>query len=98
MVGEGINIYVEIGPHSALRHYIQDCLNDVGVTGRVMTTGARGDDSPQRIYAGVSQALIAGATVDWQRLLPWPGRHVRLPNYPWQREPYWHTVTSASIG
>jgi phthiocerol/phenolphthiocerol synthesis type-I polyketide synthase C len=98
MVSQGINIYVEIGPHPALRRYIQDCLTDAGVTGRVMTTGTRGDDSPQRVYAGANQALIAGATVDWQRLLPWRGRHLRLPNYPWQREPYWHTVTSAAIG
>jgi phthiocerol/phenolphthiocerol synthesis type-I polyketide synthase C len=98
MVRDGINIYVEIGPHWPLRRYLQECLTDAGVSGRVITTGMNGDDSPQRIYSGASQALIAGATVDWQRLLPWPGRHVRLPNYPWQREAHWHTVTTSSIG
>jgi acyl transferase domain-containing protein len=64
----------------------------------VITTGARGDDSPQRIYSGANQALIGGATIDWERLLPWKGRPTRLPNYPWQRERYWHTVTPASMG
>jgi acyl transferase domain-containing protein/NADPH:quinone reductase-like Zn-dependent oxidoreductase/acyl carrier protein/NADP-dependent 3-hydroxy acid dehydrogenase YdfG len=98
MVDEGINIFVEIGPHAVLHRYIQDCLADAGKTGRVMTTGARGDDSPQRIYSGANQALIAGASMDWQRLLPWRGRYVRLPNYPWQREPHWHATTPASMG
>ena len=98
MIASGINIFLEVGPHMVLRRYIQDCLTDSGVTGRVMTTGTRGDDSAQRIYSGASQALIAGATVEWKRLLPWQGRYVRLPNYPWQRERYWHAVTPASMG
>ena len=98
MVRDGINIYVEVGPHALLRRYLVECLDDAGVPGRVISTGLRGDDSPHRIYSGASQALIAGAAVDWQRLLPWPGRHLRLPNYPWQREAHWHTVTTSSLG
>ena len=98
MLDDGINIFIEIGPHAVLHRYVQDSLADAGVTGRVMTTGARGDDSPPRIYSGANQALIAGASMDWQRLLPWRGRYVRLPNYPWQREPHWHVTTSASMG
>jgi acyl transferase domain-containing protein/NADPH:quinone reductase-like Zn-dependent oxidoreductase/acyl carrier protein len=98
MVHEGINIFLEVGPHSLLCRYIQDCLTDARVPGRVISTGLRGDDLPQRIYSAAGQALIAGAAVDWQRLLPWQGSYVRLPNYPWQREPYWHTVTPSSIG
>ena len=98
MVADGINIFVEIGPHSLLRGYINDCLVDAGATGRIIATAKRGDDSPQRIWASASQAMIAGATVDWQRLFPWQGRHVRLPNYPWQRERCWHPVTQESLG
>jgi phthiocerol/phenolphthiocerol synthesis type-I polyketide synthase C len=97
MVNEGVNIFLEIGPHAILHRYIQDCLTDAGVTGRVMTTGARGDDSPQRIYSGANQVLIAGASMDWQRLLPWRGRYMRLPNYPWQRESHWHEATPGSL-
>jgi phthiocerol/phenolphthiocerol synthesis type-I polyketide synthase C len=98
MVNEGVNIFLEIGPHAVLHRYLQDCLTDAGVNGRVMTTGARGDDSPTRIFSGANQALIAGAAMDWQRLLPWRGRYLQLPNYPWQKEPHWHTVTSDSMG
>jgi acyl transferase domain-containing protein/NADPH:quinone reductase-like Zn-dependent oxidoreductase/acyl carrier protein len=98
MVREGIHIFLEIGPHSVLRRYIQECLTDGGADGRVIATGLRGDDSPQRIYSASSQALVAGATVDWKGLLPWQGRHLRLPNYPWQREKHWHPITTSSIG
>jgi phthiocerol/phenolphthiocerol synthesis type-I polyketide synthase C len=98
MARAGINIYLEIGPHALLRRYIQDCLATAGVDGRVIGTGQRADDSPAHIYSAGSQALIAGAKVDWQRLLPWRGRDVRLPNYPWQREALWHQVTSSSLG
>ncbi len=98
MVDAGINIFVEIGPHGVLRHYVQECLADAGVQGRVIATGARGDDAPRRIYSAASQALIAGAEVNWQSLLPWQGRFLALPNYPWQRERHWHTVSGTSIG
>jgi acyl transferase domain-containing protein/NADPH:quinone reductase-like Zn-dependent oxidoreductase/NAD(P)-dependent dehydrogenase (short-subunit alcohol dehydrogenase family)/acyl carrier protein len=98
MARSGINIYLEIGPHAPLRRYILDCLQDAQITGRVIATGTRGDDAPARVYCAAGQAIIAGATIDWQRLLPWHGRDVRLPNYPWQREPFWHSVTSSSLG
>jgi phthiocerol/phenolphthiocerol synthesis type-I polyketide synthase C len=98
MVDAGINIFVEIGPHGVLRRYVQECLTDAGIEGRVIATGARGDDAPRRIYSAAAQALIAGADVDWQSLLPWQGRYIALPNYPWQRERHWHTVSGSSIG
>jgi phthiocerol/phenolphthiocerol synthesis type-I polyketide synthase C len=40
MVREGVHIFVEIGPHSVLRRYIQECLTDGGANGRVIATGA----------------------------------------------------------
>ena len=98
MVNEGINIFLEIGPHAVLHRYIQECLTDAGISGRVITTCARGDDTAQRVYSGANQALIAGAAMDWHRLLPWRGRHVRLPNYPWQREDHWLAVTPTTMG
>ncbi|HYA66343.1 MAG TPA: type I polyketide synthase, partial [Burkholderiaceae bacterium] len=98
MIGEGINIFLEIGPHAILRGYIGDCFLDAGVEGRIIDTGKRGDDSPQRIWSACSQATIAGASVDWNQLFPWRGQPFELPNYPWQRQRYWHSVSSESLG
>ncbi|BBP04808.1 polyketide synthase [Sulfuriferula plumbiphila] len=94
----GINIFIEIGPHAVLRSYINDCLTDLATEGRIIPTVARGDDAPQRVWGACSQAVIAGASIDWQRVFSWPGRFVRLPNYPWQRERHWHPVMPESIG
>lgn len=98
MAAAGINVYLEIGPHTTLRRYLMDCLDDAKLAGRVISTGARNDDSPERIYSAASQALIAGARVDWEGLFPWPGRNLSLPNYPWQRQRHWHAVTADSLG
>lgn len=94
----GPNIFIEVGPHAVLRSYLKDCLKDVGKEGCVIPTLTRGDDAPQRIRAAGDQALIAGAPFDWSGLFPMPGQFIQLPNYPWQREQYWHTVTPESIG
>lgn len=94
----GINIFVEIGPHAVLRSYINDCVKDSSAEGSVIPTVARGDDAPQRVWGACSQAIIAGASVDWRHFFPAPGDFVQLPNYPWQRERHWHAVTPESMG
>ena len=94
----GVNIFIEIGPHAVLRSYLNDCVKDGGAEGRVIATLTRGDDGPQRIWDACAQAMIAGAAIDWSRLLQSPGHFLPLPNYPWQRERYWHPVTSEATG
>lgn len=94
----GTNIFIEVGPHAVLRGYINDCLKDLETEGRIIPTVARDDDTPQRVWGACSQAVIAGASIDWRYAFSSPGRFIRLPNYPWQRERHWHPVTSESMG
>jgi len=94
----GINIFVEVGPHAVLQSYINDCLKDEGKEGRVISTLVRGDGHPDRVWSAVSQIMIAGVPSEWETFFPKRGKFVQLPNYPWQRERYWHTVTSESYG
>ena len=95
---DGSNIFIEVGPHAIMRGYINDCLSLRDMQGRVIPTLARGDDDPQRVSGAVSEAIIAGARVDWPHVFPAPGQFKQLPNYPWQRERHWHPVTTQSIG
>ena len=95
---DGTNIFIEVGPHPILRSYINDCLKDGGTEGRIIPTLTRGDDAPQRVWGACSQALIAGAGIDWRFFFPAPGKFIQLPNYPWQRERHWHPVTPESLG
>lgn len=98
LLDDGFNVFVEIGPHAVLRGYVNDALRDRGVEGRVIPTLLRGDDAPQRLWETVGQLAVAGVPGMLASFFAEPAAHVRLPNYPWQRERHWHDVTSESLG
>lgn len=92
----GCRVFVEIGPHAILQRYIGESLKEENVSGRVLPTLRKNDDGWARIQEAVQRIrLLAGKSV-LTACFPAPGRHVRLPNYPWQRERHWHPVTSES--
>lgn len=92
----GVDVFVEVGPHAVLRGYLNDCLKTSSHSGRVIPTLMRGDDSLERVRTAVSQVMLAGVDTDLTRFFPHPGRFTDLPNYPWQRDQHWHTVTTES--
>jgi len=94
----GTTLFLEVGPHPILRNYLHDCLRDAGTEGLVIGTLKRGDDGADNIRRACAQAVIAGAPVDWARSFPVPVPWLRLPNYPWQRERYWHPITPEANG
>ena len=98
MQAEGINVFVEIGPHAVLRSYLNDCIKAGGSEGQVIPTLKRGDDDPLRVREASAQVLIAGSPVDWSRFFASSYPFLQLPNYPWQRERYWHTQTPEAHG
>ncbi len=94
----GCRVFVEIGPHAILQRYIGECLKVANVQGRALPSLRKDDDGIQRLQEA---ALCIHLLAEIPRLdvyFPVPGRHVRLPNYPWQRERHWHPVTSESHG
>lgn len=91
---QGFNLFVEIGPHAVLRTYVSDTLRDRGRESRVIATLLRGEGAPERVAAALYQMLADGAPLDIAGCFPRPGRFVRIPTYPWQRERFWHPVTS----
>ncbi len=107
---KGTNVFIEIGPHAVLRGYLNDAVKEniregsnespkeTSRAGRVITTLTRNDGTPPRVWSAANQALIAGCAINWAHLLPWRGRFVNLPNYPWQRETHWHPTTSEAGG
>ena len=98
ILADAVNIFIEISPSPILQVYLNDAIADSELEGRVIATTVRGDDDLQRIDAAVQQAIIAGVAVDWRGVFPVPGQVKPLPNYPWQRERYWQTMTPESIG
>lgn len=97
LVDLGCRIFIEIGPHAILQRYVGECLKASDAQGRVLPTLRKDDDGIHRLQ---ETALRAYLLAQMPRLdafyFPVTGRHVRLPNYPWQRERHWHPVTSES--
>ena len=92
----GIDFFVEVGPHAVLRGYINECLKADPKPGRILPTLMRGDDSSERVWTAASQVMLAGVKTDLTHFFPHPARFTELPNYPWQRDRHWQTVTSES--
>ncbi|MFF8652594.1 SDR family NAD(P)-dependent oxidoreductase [Streptomyces huasconensis] len=88
---DGGDVLVEIGPHPVLRTYLRRIAATRAGTDAVVVPTLSRDASGSRELAAVPAALIAaGATTDWDRYFPSPGRVVTLPAYPWQRERHWN--------
>lgn len=98
LVGQGYNVFVEIGPHPILRAYVVDAMASQQLPGVVIPTLLRGEETPQLIDRTLAKVLIAGVDIDLQCLFPHTGRFVQLPNYAWQRERHWHVDTPESSG
>ncbi len=98
LLDRGVRVFLEVGPHPILRAYINECLRDAGVAGIVIPTLQRdADDEPLRLEEAFHRACLHGGVADWSRLFPRPGRRVRLPTYPWQRERHWYPKTSEAL-
>ena len=98
LVEQGLNVFVEVGPHPILRSYVVDELNAQGQPGAVVPTLLRGDNSLVLIERTLAKLLIAGVQPQWSALFSEAGRLVRLPNYAWQRERHWHPTTPEALG
>jgi acyl transferase domain-containing protein len=98
LIGLGCHVFVEIGPHAVLQRYISECLSAATVSGRVLRTLRRHDDGLARLEEAALRLHLLADQPPLTTLFPWPAAHVRLPNYPWQRERHWHPVTSEGHG
>jgi phthiocerol/phenolphthiocerol synthesis type-I polyketide synthase C len=91
----GVRMFIEIAPHSILRHYVKQTLASLNLAGAVVPTLKRHHDSAQMLEHSTLSAVAHGARVDLDRFVPVAsqGSHAALPTYPWQRERYWQTAT-----
>ncbi|WP_175150285.1 type I polyketide synthase [Paraburkholderia ultramafica] len=84
----GVRLFLEIGPHSILRTYVTQTLDDARVVGRSLPTLKRNHDSAQMLDHAIYAMIANGARVDAECFAPSSAR-VPLPSYPWQHEHYW---------
>ena len=91
----GVRIFLEVGPHSILRHYVKQTCDDLDLPVRALPTLKRNHDTAQMLQHSLNAALANGARADLDRFAPTlhaPMR-VALPGYPWQHEHFWQGPT-----
>ncbi len=97
---EGFQVFLEVGPHPILASAVKESLGPRGSTALVLPSLRRGDAGLVSLRWSAASLYAAGFDLEWARVSP-PGRFVRLPGYPWQRERFWlddgdnHLWTSA---
>ncbi|MFJ3128623.1 type I polyketide synthase [Streptomyces sp. NPDC086993] len=91
----GFDAFVEVSAHPVLTVGVQETLDAAGARGAVCGTLRRGEGGARRLLASLGEAWVAGASVDWSRLVPSVST-VQLPTYAFQRRRYWLDSTSGS--
>jgi phthiocerol/phenolphthiocerol synthesis type-I polyketide synthase C len=92
----GVRIFLEVGPHSVLRHYVKQTFDDLELPCRALITLKRLHDTAQVLHHALYNALANGARADLDRFAPLgqTSHLVALPGYPWQREHFWQGPTA----
>ena len=97
----GCQVFVEIGPRSILRNYIQDSVADLDCETQVVTTLGREDDSAilDPVLTAFARAVVAGARFDVEAAYGSAptASNVRLPHYPWQNKPFRPSPSSEAL-
>jgi acyl transferase domain-containing protein/NADPH-dependent curcumin reductase CurA/acyl carrier protein/nucleoside-diphosphate-sugar epimerase len=89
MADEGVDTFIEIGPHPVLAASIAECLTDRETAPRVLASLRRGRPERETLLQAVAGVYAAGVTPAWDGLQPDAGQVVSLPAYPWQRKRHW---------
>lgn len=96
MADLGCRVFVEIGPNAILQRYISETVSARNVVGKVLPTLKRHAESVDQLIETALRVQLLAEPFDPWAYFPTPGNRVRLPNYPWQRERYWHPQTVES--
>ncbi|MHC1478964.1 SDR family NAD(P)-dependent oxidoreductase [Frateuria aurantia] len=90
LIENGYRLFLEIGPHSILRSYVSQQLDEAKASGRVLPTLKRGHDTAAALKRAFAAIVANGAGLDVARsygAVPLLSGGA-LPQYPWQREHY----------
>lgn len=98
LLGRGVRIFVEIGPHAIMQRYLAACLREVRIQGAPLPTLQREDDGPDRLTEALWRVHLLGGSVRLDIHFPTEVPYTPLPVYPWQRERHWPDPTNEARG
>jgi natural product biosynthesis luciferase-like monooxygenase protein len=89
LMAEGYEVFLEISPHPVLSGSISQCLQQKGQGATVLPSLRRDQEERAVMLESLGALYALDYSVQWEKLYPTEGQHVRLPSYPWQRERCW---------
>lgn len=98
LAGDGVPLFLEIGPHPIMQRYLNENLRAAGGKGRALVTLRRDRDGAANVWEALGAAYAHGARLDFARLFPGRVRALSLPAYPWQKESHWYRSTDEVLG
>ena len=94
LAADGCDVFLEIGPQPTLTAMGQLCVPDHD--GKWLASLKRGSDDYATLLNALGELYIAGAEIDWKAFdAPFRPARARLPNYPFERERFWFSESSA---
>ncbi|HET9206060.1 MAG TPA: type I polyketide synthase, partial [Burkholderiaceae bacterium] len=96
MADDGVDVFLEIGPHPVLTASVTDTLADKARVFTALASLRRGRSEREMLLQAGATAHAAGVALDWDALQGVDGEVVSLPPYPWQRQRHWIRQRPAS--
>lgn len=88
MASEGVDAFLEIGPHPVLASAIAETLQERPPRA-IVASLRRERDEGETMRSSLAALYSAGADPDWQTVQPEGGEVTTLPSYPWRRRRFW---------
>ena len=98
LIEDEFNVFLEVGPHPILQVYVHEILRANTRNGRFLVSLIRGKDESAHVAQMADRLFTVGVAIAYEQEFASAADHVRLPNYPWQREPFWYPTTSDAQG
>lgn len=90
VIAAGQTHFLEISPHPVLSNSMSECLTTAEALGLVLPSLRRQKPERATLLGTLGALHVNGHGVDWQGLYPQASSALRLPEYPWQKEHFWH--------
>ncbi len=97
LMDDGHRVFFEIGPHPVLSVAIKECMRHANVEGRAIASLHRKKPEHVAVAEAIAALYTCGSPVNWRQLYQKGGAFVRLPAYPWQREPHWQESEESAL-
>ncbi|WP_395748728.1 thioester reductase domain-containing protein [Prosthecobacter sp.] len=90
LIAAGLTQFLEISPHPVLSTSMTESLAQAEAVGMVLPSLRRQKPERTTMLGTLGALHVNGHDVNWASLYPQGGHVVRLPEYPWQKDRYWH--------